>query len=134
MSITSRFYWRRLGLVAILALAGTVSHAQAPRNPSDGQAWIQDNNTRLWDARSETWAAPETFWLSFVEASEGKFWGRSTEYPAYDEVNEHDLFLVEVEQGTCLMYFFHSRWRRAQDVRRWDPVINDIEGCPYVFD
>ena len=42
--------------------------------------------------------------------------------------------MVELAQGPCLMEFFHSRWRRANDVRRWDESHNEFGGCPYVFD
>lgn len=31
------------------------------------------------------------------------------------------------------MEFFHNRWRRANDVRRWDPLFNEHGGCPDVF-
>ena len=44
-----------------------------------------------------------------------------------------DSALVEVEQGSCLMEFFHNRWRRANDVRRWDDKMNTVAGCAYVF-
>ena len=33
-----------------------------------------------------------------------------------------------------LMYFFHRRWRRANDVWRWDPSFNRYSGCATVFD
>lgn len=76
----------------------------------------------------------EVFWLSYVESKGGLTWGRSAEYPIYNQVKEGDTFMVEVAQGPCLMEFFHSRWRRANDVRRWDDSINQYGGCPYVFD
>ncbi|MEM8768918.1 MAG: hypothetical protein AAGE43_15840 [Pseudomonadota bacterium] len=89
----------------------------------------------VWDERAGAWVDPESFWLSYAEANEqGRFWGRTDIYPAYAEVREHDTLLIEGEQGACLMYFFHRRWRRAQDVRRWDPAFNELAGCPYVFD
>ena len=31
-------------------------------------------------------------------------------------------------------WFFHSRWRRANDVRRWNPQFNEVLGCSVVFD
>ena len=68
------------------------------------------------------------------EENSGKHWGRSATYPPYNDVNERDTLLVELEQGSCLMYFWHSRWRRAQDVWRWDEQQNAVLGCPYVFD
>jgi hypothetical protein len=32
------------------------------------------------------------------------------------------------------MQFHHEKWRRAQDVNRWDDKFNLYGGCPYVFD
>ena len=42
--------------------------------------------------------------------------------------------MVEVKSGLCLMEFFHTRWRRANDVRRWDDRFNEYAGCAKVFD
>lgn len=122
-----------LTLAFALSAAGSLQ-AAPPENPSDGQSFRSDAGIEFWDARQTAWVSLESFWLSYATASEGRFWGRSKDYPPYDAVSEHDTFMVELAEGPCLMYFFHSRWRRAQDVRRWDPVINELEGCPYVFD
>ncbi len=77
---------------------------------------------------------PENFWLEAAEQASGKHWGQGSEYPEYRLVGEHDTVLVVLPQGSCLMYFFHERWRRAQDVRRWDEAQNELLGCPHVFD
>lgn len=87
-----------------------------------------------WSESDQRWLSPEAFWLAYAESHDGLTWGRGTEYPPYAEVNETDLFLVETPQGSCLMEFWHERWRRANDVRRWNPMFNDYGGCPYVFD
>jgi len=108
--------------------------AAYPENPVNGQIVRAESVTQVWNRSSHQWEAPETFWLSYAEQGSGKFWGRGSNYPTYNDVNEHDTLLIEVESGPCLMYFFHGRWRRAQDVQRWDPVFNDILGCPRVFD
>ncbi len=76
----------------------------------------------------------DQLWQDYANANGGITWGTSTEYPEYSKVKEGDTFLVQVEQGTCLMEFFHERWRRANDVRRWDDSVNEHSGCPYVFD
>ncbi len=75
----------------------------------------------------------ETFWLKYAESKGGLTWGQSTIYPEYNQVNEGDTFMVELDQGLCLMEFFHNRWRRANDVRRWDDSHNAHGGCPFVF-
>jgi hypothetical protein len=85
------------------------------------------------DAASQTWVGVEVFRNRFALAQRGLTWGRSPVYPPYHQVKERDLFLVVVEQGRCLMAFFHGRWRRANDVRRRDDAMNDVSGCAYVF-
>ena len=76
----------------------------------------------------------EAFWQQYADSKGGITWGKSSEYPEYDKVREGDTFWVEMSEGPCLMELFHSRWRRANDVRRWHPSVNDHGGCPYVFD
>lgn len=116
------------------ALVSPYAHAAAPENPSNGQLYQEQCDWLAWREAGSRWLSPEDFWLEYARSSGGKFWGRSGDYPPYDQVSEHDTLLIENEQGSCLMYFFHSRWRRAQDVRRWDPVFNELAGCPHVFD
>ncbi len=75
----------------------------------------------------------DTLWLSYAQSKGGLTWGKSTSYPEYSKVKEGDTILIQVNQGPCLMEFFHSRWRRANDVKRWDDSINEYGGCAYVF-
>ena len=119
--------------VGLLVLPG-LSLGDLPESPNHGELVRQNDAWLAWnDPRSE-WLSVEAFWLDYTARSSGKYWGRGMEYPPYREVSEFDTFLVELEQGPCLMIFFHGRWRRAEDVRRWDPQFNDLHGCPYVFD
>lgn len=76
----------------------------------------------------------ELFWQAYAESNGGLTWGASTAYPKYEEVKEGDTLLIKVEQGPCLMEFYHSRWRRANDVRRWADSMNGYGGCENVFD
>ena len=91
-------------------------------------------NGEVYDETVSAYVTPMEFWRNYAAANGGLTWGESDQYPNYDDVNEFDLFLVQTAQGPCLMEFFHSRWRRAQDVRRWNPEFNTVLGCPYVFD
>ncbi len=86
-----------------------------------------------WDEAGQTWLKPAAFWRAFADREEVKSWGQSREYPPYDDVRELDVFMVELDSGICLMQFYHQRWRRANDVRRWSPEFNSLEGCPDVF-
>ncbi len=125
-----------LALQRIVCAAALAAAASAwAQDPANGQVREQGGALQAYSAVSAGWVGLEAFWLEFAENSErGRFWGRSAEYPPYGEVGEHDTLLIELEQGSCLMYFFHERWRRAQDVRRWDARFNEALGCPYVFD
>lgn len=76
----------------------------------------------------------EAFWKEYAKSKGGLTWGESSTYPEYDRVKEGDTILIHVAQGPCLMEFFHSRWRRANDVWRWSEAVNEYGGCPYVFD
>lgn len=76
----------------------------------------------------------ENIWMDYANSKGGITWGMSKEYPEYEKVKEGDTILIQVKQGSCLMEFFHNRWRRANDVRRWGESINAYGGCPYVFD
>ncbi len=76
----------------------------------------------------------EKFWERYIRQKGGLTWSQSFEYPDYETVAEGDTFMVQLEQGVCLMEFFHGRWRRANDVWRWGDAMNEYGACPYVFD
>lgn len=76
----------------------------------------------------------EKVWMNYANLKGGITWGMSKEYPEYEKVKEGDTLLIQLDQGPCLMEFFHNRWRRANDVRRWDESVNAYGGCPYVFE
>ncbi len=104
-----------------------------PSNPRDGQVFVLHEGFVAYDARQKRWVEPVEFWRSYAQGRGGLTWGQSDTYPNYGQVSERDLFLVELESGLCLMEFWHSRWRRANDVRRWGPEFNEFGGCPDVF-
>ncbi|MGI9328956.1 MAG: hypothetical protein ACR2PZ_27310 [Pseudomonadales bacterium] len=114
-----------LVLLPILVLA-----AESPRN---GQIRAKPNVV-AWDQAAGAWVSPVAFWKSHAEQRGGLTWGERSSYPPYGQVKEHDTFIIQLSTGPCLMEFFHSRWRRANDVRRWDPRFNEYGGCPNVFD
>ncbi len=107
-----------------LAIADTPQHG----------AFKNNSTTQVWHSTKNTWITPEQFWLDFANSRGGLTWPQSREYPPFSVVNEHDTFMVELDSGICLMEFFHSRWRRANDVRRWDDKFNSYSGCEKVFD
>ena len=93
---------------------------------------------QAWHEESKQWLTMEEFWDNYANnhASKGKYknWPASATYPKYEALNEGDTFLVELKDSTCLMQFHHSRWRRANDVRRWDDAFNAYGACPFVFE
>ena len=123
--------------VAVVAMLFSALAASQDFTPGerDGQVQVlEDESFIVWDAGLMQWVNPEAFWLSFANRSEGRDWPPGKDYPPFAQVNEHDTFLVQLASGPCLMYFFHGRWRRANDVWRWGEVFNDYGGCPRVFD
>ncbi|MDX1516614.1 MAG: hypothetical protein R3288_07235 [Woeseiaceae bacterium] len=125
-----------LALITLLGLTVAADEASTiPPAERDGQVHVLPNGEFLaWDAEKEQWLDPEQFWNSFAERRRGKLWPASKEFPPYDDVKEHDTIVLLLDEGPCLMYFFHTRWRRANDVWRWGDQFNEYGGCPYVFD
>ena len=126
----------KLNLFALLLIAAAAA-ADINGQPGerDGQVQALDGGRFVaWDATTSQWLAPVDFWRNFAARERGKNWGGGTEFPPYSQVNEHDAFLYEHESGPCLMYFFHTRWRRANDVWRWGDAFNEYGGCANVFD
>ncbi|RYV03389.1 hypothetical protein SOPP22_03735 [Shewanella sp. OPT22] len=119
--------------LAIAALMLSVS-SLAVAAPHDGEVKGSGSKMQMWEQSSNSWVGVETFWKNFAKENGGLTWGDTKVWPEYDKLKERDLMLIEVKQGKCLMEFFHGRWRRAQDVQRWDDRVNEYGGCPYVFD
>ena len=115
-----------LMLCSFFLAAQTIEH---------GAVIKQANGESLaWNAETNQWINFEQFWQQFSASNNAKHWGKSNQYPEYAKVQEFDTFLVALPQGVCLMQFFHTRWRRANDVQRWADEFNAYGACPYVFD
>ncbi len=126
---------RNTVLVLMAALLWLPASSMAQTATADGQTRPTANGSfEAWDAVQREWLSPEAFWLRYAARSGGLTWGRGIDYPPYAKVKEQDTFLIDLPGGPCLMQFFHSRWRRANDVRRWDPAFNEFGSCPNVFD
>jgi hypothetical protein len=93
-----------------------------------------EQKIETWNENTKSWGTIEEFWLSHANKQGGLTWGKSKSYPDYSKVKEFDSLLIELPQGLCLMEFYHTRWRRANDVRRWDDAFNEYSACPYVFE
>jgi len=101
---------------------------------TEGQVKQFSSEFQAWNAEKKSWLKIEDFWRAYANRQGGLTWGERSDYPPYDQVKEFDTLIIQLPQGNCMMMFFHSRWRRANDVRRWDDVHNDYGGCPFVFD
>ena len=125
-------------LVVACVMAMTLIAVDAigdPKPVADGKVRVNaDNTLQAWDAQGEEWVEIEVFWDRYVARRSGLTWGSRTDYPPYDQVSEYDTMIIELDSGNCLMEFFHTRWRRANDVRRWDEAFNEYGSCPNVFD
>ena len=117
-------------LLTAVVVTGCASTDSPPVKTQESPA----GDLMLWSDKDSKYVGVETFWRQYADTRGGLTWGEGRDYPEYAKVKEFDTFLVEVDQGKCLMEFFHSRWRRANDVRRWHDKVNEYGGCPYVFD
>ena len=121
-------------LILTILLLAPLAFAEREPGSRDGEVQPAGEAFVAWDAERALWLSPDDFWTSFAERRRGRIWPAADEFPPYADVNEHDTFLYQHESGPCLMYFFHTRWRRANDVWRWDPRFNEYAGCAKVFD
>ena len=119
--------------LAVAALLLSVSGV-AVAAPENGEVREVNGQMQMWEQASNQWIGVETFWHNYAKANGGLTWGVTETWPEYDKLKEKDLMIIKLKQGNCMMEFYHGRWRRAEDVRRWDPKLNEYGGCPYVFD
>lgn len=121
--------------VAALVISASVSAQQVQASSKDGQIrTVNAASFEVWNAVTREWVDPESFWEHYAARPGAKYWGRTRVYPPYRQVGELDTIIIELDSGACLMEFWHSRWRRANDVRRWHSRFNEYGGCPHVFD
>jgi hypothetical protein len=124
----------KLFMVLFLYLVVATAQAQS-QTPVHGM--VKENagsKLQVWNDENSEWTDLDTFWVDFAKSNDAKYWGQTDTYPNYDDVKQFDTVLIQIEQGNCLMQFFHSRWRRANDVQRWDDAFNEYAGCPSVFE
>ncbi|MGB0495269.1 MAG: hypothetical protein ACPGJI_02850 [Kangiellaceae bacterium] len=126
MKIISKILLIMFAMTAFDLFAEPPTHGKVRKNA--------EQKFEVWNQDQKSWTSIEKFWKDYVKKQGGLTWSKSKTYPEYSKVKEFDTFLVELDKGVCLMEFFHSRWRRANDVRRWDDAFNEYSACPYVFD
>ena len=118
-------------LVFLISLGVSFSNAM---DYEHGEVVKKDGKMQAWDKDQNALVTLEVFWRNYAKKNGGLTWGQNSKYPPYDEVKEHDLFMVEIGSELCLMEFFHTRWRRANDVRRWHDAFNEYSACSKVFE
>lgn len=125
---------RFLSSIILLVGMAVSTLAMAAPGSRNGEIQAQHGELRAWDTASQQWLMPVDFWYNYAAQNSARNWERSATFPPYEQVQEHDTFMAETESGPCLMEFFHSRWRRANDVRRWDSQFNTYAGCGRIFE
>lgn len=108
------------------------AHSWAANNGEVRQS--VEHGMQAWNEANKQWLTMEAFWDNYANNRQQKNWPASSTYPKYEELKEGDTFLVHLKDSSCLMEFYHSRWRRANDVRRWDDAFNAYGACPFVFE
>lgn len=131
--------WSFIGLITVF-FSACASNGKFSNNEktssgySHGEVVINGDKQQAWDEEDKKFVSLEEFWRTYAKRNGGLTWGQSENYPPYEKVKEFDLFMVEVGNEICLMEFFHDRWRRANDVRRWDVAFNEYSACSKVFE
>lgn len=125
---------RRFAIHVIVASLSLTVAYPALASIAHGSARDAGDAFEAYDAGTNRWLSPDDFWRAQVERSGARHWGEGERYPPYADVAEHDTFLVNIDGQTCLMAFFHRRWRRANDVWRWNDRFNTYGACARVFD
>ena len=120
-------------LFKLLLLLCFLSISAFAMDYSHGEVVVKDGKELAWDDKDKKFVNLEEFFRNYAKRNGGLTWGEGKEYPEYNKVKEYDLFMVQVDSGICLMEFYHERWRRANDVRRWDDKFNSFSGCADVF-
>lgn len=103
-------------------------------DPAWGETRPNVSSFEAWDKDSNAWLTPQAFWTAHEIRRGAKNWPSAESYPPYAQVKEFDTFLAQTKTGTCLMEFYHQRWRRARDVWRWGEEFNSFSGCDTAFD
>lgn len=114
-------------------MLSTILFSTALFAEENGEVQMKNGMEKAWHEKSQQWLGLEAFWRTYAKENGGLTWGQGRNYPNYSDVKEYDLFMVELDSGLCLMEFYHERWRRANDVRRWDDKFNEFSACPVVF-
>ena len=82
---------------AILFFIVSAQSALDAETLRDGQILSYDKSSAtVWDGQSKSALNIEEFWQAYAKRGGGKYWGRSRDYPPYDEVNEFDTLLIEL--------------------------------------
>lgn len=118
--------------VVILWCVCTSLYAQSDNTLRHGQTRLQGSGFVVWDVQVKKWVKPGQFWANYADRKGTRNWGIATYYPPRANTRPHDVITIITEEGACLMEFYHSRWRRANDVWRWSMRFNNYAGCANV--
>lgn len=120
---------KKYGLTAcgimLCILAGPCVSAQGlERAQAEGQVRSVDQTlAAVWNAEAQAWQSSESHWEHYAVRHSGNDWGGRRGFRPYDQINELTTVIFELRSSACLKEFSHSRWRRANDVRRWNTCL-----------
>lgn len=122
------------GLIMLLSALVFIDDADAQRGGfRHGQTHAdQRHGFVVWDNRVRRWVSPRRFWRNYAKRKGDRYWGQRKFYPNIKFVKEHDVVTIITPGGSCLMEYYHGRWRRANDVWRWNRRFNSYGGCTNV--
>ncbi len=75
------------------------------------------------------WIDPEVFWYRWADAQRAFLWNGGAELPAGADVEDGNMFIIETDDGPCLLVRRAGRWQQAGDVWGWSKRLRDHGGC-----
>ncbi len=125
----SRLFWSGSAVLWCVCIS---LYAQTESTLRNGQTRLHNDGFIVWDTQADSWVKPEQFWANYASRKGSRNWGTATTYPPRAKTQPHDVVTIVTPEGVCLMEFYHSRWRRANDVWRWSQRFSNYAGCANV--
>lgn len=124
-----------LGLMAVGdraaagAAAGGASLASAPRNGDTRDDPASRTGFLVYFAPLRIWVDPDVFWYRWADEQKAFLWNGGRELPAGGEVQDGHMFIIETDDGPCLLVRRGGVWRKAGAVFGWSERLRRYGGC-----
>ncbi len=124
-------------MTCCLALLGAATHAPAlaqgaastPKNGDTREDPAERAGFLVYFAPLRIWIDPDVFWYRWADEQKAFLWNGARELPAGPKVEDGNMFIVESDDGPCLLVRRDGVWRKAGDVYGWSERLRRHGGC-----